>query len=114
MHLCADQNTRSTVISPCCEKNAAFAKIQYHPHIFLDIQCGTLEDGMNTEPVNTSIVMRYLDVFIYTCLHGYSTDDEVINLCTPEGTLTLSSPPNCTSKIVLNLFLLFSTVEDFN
>ena len=43
--------------------------------------------------------MTYLDIYVYTCLPGYTTTDEVITLCASDGNLTLAYPPNCTGTL---------------
>ena len=43
--------------------------------------------------------MTYLDIYVYTCLPGYTTTDEVITLCAPDGNFTMPYPPNCTGML---------------
>ena len=66
--------------------------------LFTEIVCGGLPNGTNTDPVNSSLIMTYLDIYVYTCLPGFTTTDEVITLCAPDGNFTMPYPPNCTSK----------------
>ena len=50
--------------------------------------------------------MTYLDIYVYTCLPGYTTTDEVITLCAPDGNFTMPFPPNCTG-------ILPTTIETY-
>ena len=64
--------------------------------LFTEIVCGGLPDGTNTNPVNSSLIMIYLDIYVYTCLPGYTTTDDVVTMCAPDGNFTMPYPPNCT------------------
>ena len=59
------------------------------------VVCGTPPDGNNTVMMPFGLVLAYLDTYTYTCLEGYSTDDELCTVCLPDGTLSLAEPPIC-------------------
>ena len=40
--------------------------------------------------------MIYLDIYVYTCLPGYTTTDDVVTMCAPDGNFTMPYKPNCT------------------
>ena len=65
------------------------------------ITCPGLMNGTNTEPVpaDKASSMGYLESYTYSCLDGYTTDDELCTVCQPNG--TLSSPaPMCSRKLL--------------
>lgn len=43
--------------------------------------------------------MFNLDSYTYSCNEGYATDDEMCTVCQPDGTLSLETLPNCSSKL---------------
>ena len=75
---------------------------------FLEVVCGGLPNGTNTDLVNSSLIMTYLDIYVYTCLPGYTTTDEVITLCAPDGNFTMPYPPNCTGMLLTKLLTTLS------
>ena len=53
-------------------------------------------EGMNTEQVPWDLDMSYLDTYVYECVPGYESDDEMVTLCQADGSQSLMKPPNCT------------------
>ena len=67
--------------------------------LILEIICGKPSDGMGTEPVPSTLILEYLDIYEYKCLYGYMpTAMDMVALCTPTGQLSLPNPPTCVSK----------------
>ena len=63
---------------------------------FADISCGVPANGDNTETPTVSLLHQ--DTYYYSCLTGYWTNDSITTECLADGSLSLDSPPNCTSK----------------
>ena len=64
--------------------------------ILSDISCGVPVNGGNTETPTVSLL--YQDTYNYSCLTGYETNDDITTECLADGSLSLDSPPTCTSK----------------
>ena len=64
------------------------------------IKCPGLENGTNTVYVPDSLSdgLIYQESYTYSCMEGYTTTDELCTVCQPDGTLSLTKPPNCTGK----------------
>lgn len=67
-------------------------------------------DGTNTYPVPNDLIMYSLDTYIYSCMEGYTTDDQLYTVCRPDGSLSLVEPPNCTGKTDNYNFLKFMLI----
>ena len=63
---------------------------------FAEISCGVPANGSNTETPTVSLL--YQDTYNYSCLTGYETNDNITTECLADGSLSLDSSPNCTSK----------------
>ena len=63
---------------------------------FAAIICGVPPTGGNTETPTVSLL--YQDTYNYSCLTGYETNDNITTECLADGSLSLDSSPNCTSK----------------
>ena len=74
--------------------------------LYLEISCGVPPDGTNTI-VTSSISLVYQDSYNYTCIDGYETNDDITTECLADGSLSLETPPTCTSKcLVFTSFIL--------
>ena len=62
-----------------------------------EITCPEPLSGIYTNPVPVNTTMTYLSTYTYSCMDGYSTDDELCTVCQANGMLS-SPPPNCTRK----------------
>ena len=62
--------------------------------------CPRPEPGINTDDVPDSLSggLDYLETYTYSCMEGYTTTDDLCTVCQPDGTLSLTKPPNCTGK----------------
>ena len=72
----------------------------------LAVHCERPKDGLNTVKVDETLNMTHSDVYVYTCLPGYATDDDVLTLCRADGSLSLESPPNCSGNAYVQHSLL--------
>ena len=63
---------------------------------FAEISCGVPANGSNTETPTVSLL--YQDTYNYSCLTGYDTNDVITTECLADGSMSLDSPPFCTSK----------------
>ena len=69
----------------------------FHFHYcFAIVSCGVPATGSNTETPTVSLL--YQDTYNYSCLTGYETNDNITTECLADGSLSLDSSPNCTSK----------------
>ena len=67
-----------------------------HKTTFAEISCGIPPNGVETEiPIHN---LTYPDTYNYSCLTGYETNDDITTECLSNGSLSLDSPPNCTSE----------------
>ena len=72
--------------------------ILVHYYISLaEISCGIPANGTNTQAVPQDSLI-YNNTYSYSCLTGYTTTDVLTVECLSDGTLSLHTPPNCTSK----------------
>ena len=70
-------------------------------HLFIDsffaeISCGVPANGGNTKTPTVNIFYQYK--YYYSCLTGYETNDDITTECLANGSFSLVSQPNCTSK----------------
>ena len=66
-----------------------------HKLLFLvEISCGIPPGGVNTKVVPQT-ALYFDEVYTYTCLSRYATDDETITECLATGQLS-QDPPTCT------------------
>ena len=63
----------------------------------LETYCKALENGTNTVPIPEDFRLLSLQTFLYECLEGYTTSDELVVLCRPDGELS-DEPPTCIGK----------------
>ena len=64
---------------------------------FAEIKCGIPPNGTNTQTV-PQVSLSYQDTYNYSCLTGHVTNDNITTECLANGSLSVDSPPNCTSK----------------
>ena len=66
----------------------------------IEIKCPGPENGTNTVYVPDSLSdgLIYQESYTYSCMEGYTTTDELCTVCQPDGTLSLTKPPNCTGR----------------
>ena len=64
---------------------------------YIVILCGAPPNGTNTQAV-PQVSLLYQDTYNYSCLTGYETNDVITTECLSNGSLSLDSPPTCTSK----------------
>ena len=66
----------------------------------LAITCPGLSAGVNTVNLTTNEIdgLSYLESYTYSCIEGYTTTDPLTTLCQPDGSLSLTNPPNCTGR----------------
>ena len=65
--------------------------------IILAIICGSVPEGVNVYDVPKE-PLKAGDMYTYTCLEGYFTNDKTSVQCQQNGELSLEKGPNCTSK----------------
>ena len=55
------------------------------------------KDGKHTVPVRTfeQGYLKYLEAYTYECLPGYHTEDAMVTICQHDGSLSLTTPPEC-------------------
>lgn len=65
-------------------------------HLLAAITCEGLDDGNNTVPVPKMLreSTQYLQSYMYQCIDGYSTNDDLFVFCQPDGELS-GPPPEC-------------------
>ena len=53
--------------------------------------------GENTKPIPRHLGQKveYLQSYTYVCKDGYTTTDDLIAVCLPNGQLSLERPPKC-------------------
>ena len=68
---------------------------------FTEIVCPGLPEGVALMPVphQFTVNISYLTTYTYSCIEGYQTSDELTVVCLPNGTLSITSAPNCTGTI---------------
>ena len=66
--------------------------------IFTEISCGIPPDGINTQTI-PHVNLFYQDTYNYSCLSGYETNDNITTECLADGSWSVESPTNCTSKL---------------
>ena len=55
-------------------------------------------NGNNTKPVPESINtngLPYSETYVYSCIDGFATTDDVYTTCLLNGSLSLTHPPSC-------------------
>ena len=66
------------------------------------MECGQLENGVNTVPVPAGAELVFGQEYTYSCLSGYEPETPEMNMvinCTADGLFSLTSLPNCTGKL---------------
>ena len=55
--------------------------------------------------------LSYLESYMYSCVEGYTTTDELCTVCQPDGSLSLLRSPACygKKKIVFFYYILATT-----
>ena len=51
--------------------------------------------------------LSYLESYMYSCVEGYTTTDELCTVCQPDGSLSLLRSPACYGKKKIVFFLLY-------
>ena len=51
-------------------------------------------------PVDVADGLDYLESYTYSCMEGYNTTDDLCTVCQPDGTLSLTTAPTCTSEFI--------------
>ena len=72
--------------------------------LFIEVICGTPADGVNTMMVPDDLHLCYEESYIYSCIVGYETDEEVVTSCRYDGNWTLLTPPTCKRKHLVVLY----------
>ena len=67
-------------------------------YCLLAVPCGSPQDGMQTVPVDTSVLYVFGDNYTYECIDGYENSGELMSTCQSDRNWSLS-PPACTGKI---------------
>ena len=60
--------------------------------------------GVGVEPLpsfGAENKLKYLESYTYSCMEGYTTTDDLCTVCQPDGTLSLTTAPNCTGELIL-------------
>lgn len=70
--------------------------------VIAGVRCGIPPDGAFTREVPQEVLV-YQERFTYTCVTGYVTDEPTTTECQADGTFTLTTPPECSSKSVCAL-----------
>ena len=67
----------------------------------LAITCPGLSEGVNTVNLTANEIdgLSYLESYTYSCMEGYATTDPLTTLCQPDGSLSVTNPPNCTGRL---------------
>ena len=60
--------------------------------------CSIPENGEFTEDVPADLNLAYLDTYTYSCIEGYTTDDELVVVCQSDCELS-APPPNCSGQL---------------
>ena len=63
-----------------------------------EISCGIPLDGINTQTI-PQVNLLHQDTYNYSCLAGYETNDNITTECQADGSWSVESSPNCTSKL---------------
>ena len=50
--------------------------------------------------------LSYLESYTYSCKEGYATTDPLTTLCQPDGSLSLTRPPECSGKFFFFNFVM--------
>ena len=82
---------------------------------FAEISCRVPPNGNNTEIPETQLL--YQEVYIYRCLTGYTTSENIETECLASGVFTLQTAPNCESKkyiVVFNFFILVYFMQTYH
>ena len=61
-----------------------------------EVSCGIPPNGSFTETPQS--ILRYSDVYNYSCISGYGTNQPIMTQCQADGTFSLKDPPSCSSK----------------
>ena len=71
--------------------------------MIVEITCDAPAAGTNTvaRPPDVADGLDYLESYTYQCMEGYSTTDELCTVCQPDGSLSLTTPPNCSGLIYI-------------
>ena len=69
----------------------------------LAITCPGLSEGVNTVNLTANEIdgLSYLESYTYSCIEGYTTTDPLTTLCQPDGSLSVTNPPNCTGRFII-------------
>ena len=67
------------------------------------------ENGINTLEVPLDHLV-YFQHYTYTCEKGYRTADPLVTVCQPNGTLSLTRPPECTGENVRTAIYIFGLI----
>ena len=59
--------------------------------------CPPPPQGKNTLDV-INATLQHLEVFVYHCMDGYSTNDQTHVVCQQDGSLSLTDGPTCLRK----------------
>ena len=72
---------------------------------FAEILCKGPPEGVNVKEIPSNIAdgLSYLQLYQFSCLPGYETNDTMSVFCQPDGMLSLSTGPNCTGEEFRNL-----------
>ena len=78
---------------------------------FVEITCSapaTPDAGGEPLPVDVADGLDYLESYTYSCMEGYTTTDDLCTVCQPDGTLSLTTAPTCTSEFIFVYFSILS------
>ena len=78
-----------------------FHELKDDTYMFVAVECGYLEEGINTVPLPANASLVYGEEYVYSCLYGYepvNPNTTMVTNCRANGTFSLEEPPNCTGE----------------
>ena len=71
--------------------------------------CEAPTNGNNTDDIKPNQDIPFGEIFQYSCMTGYETEDSLTTECTGNGTWSCP-PPNCTGsvdQVTITLFIVY-------
>ena len=72
---------------------------------FVGVTCPPVPPGMYTSYVPENLTLNALESYTYSCIDGFTTDDDLCTVCLSNGSLSIP-PPSC-SGAGLTAFVIF-------
>ena len=61
------------------------------------VTCPSVQPGMYTSYVPENLTLNALESYTYSCIDGFTTDDDLCTVCLSNGSLSIP-PPSCSGK----------------